>query len=106
MHVELEEQVPSLERQANQHRQQRKLAQHDERDISDEQRALVDKYFKYGGVVYVIKSVAYDQELKMIGVRYRRVKNEKGVIKEKEKRQPLRRMPLDEAEGLVYLFGG
>lgn len=91
--VEPEEEVPPLERQANQHKQRRQLAQHEEREISEEHLALVGRYFKYGGPVYAIKSVAYDQELKMDAVRYR-------LVKEKEIKKP------EEAEELVNQFGG
>jgi hypothetical protein len=53
-----------------------------------------------------VVSVGYDTELKANAARYRLCKKQKGIFVEKEKKQPLRRLPLEEVEELVMSFGG
>jgi hypothetical protein len=105
LHLAPEETIPPLERDANQHKEQYQHTQHEEDELTQEQLDLVGKHFQYGNHFFVVKSVAYDKELKANAVRYRLVKKEKGEFVEKEKRQALRRLPLEEVEELVSQFG-
>lgn len=76
LHVKSEEVIPPLDRDANQHKERNRLRQLEEGELSEEQLALVGKYFKYGGACFVVKSVGYDEELKANAVRYRLVEGE------------------------------
>ena len=106
LHVEPEEVIPPLDRDASRQKQRYLIPQHEERPLTAEQLDLVGRYFKYGNEFFVVVSVGYDTELKANAARYRLCKKHKGIFVEKEKRQPLRRLPLEEVEELVRSFGG
>lgn len=106
LHVEPDELIPPLDRDGGKHKQRYQVPQHEEQELTAEQLALVGKYFKYGNEFFVVVTVGYDTELKANAARYRLCRKHKGIFCEKEKRKPLRRLPLEEVEDLVKSFGG